>query len=68
MYVFTNGKVVFDKETRDKYIKAGMILERTIENKPEKEEKVEEVKVEDNNNNGAIERKSKKDKKASTRV
>ena len=26
MYKFTNGIVVYDKETRDKYINAGMIL------------------------------------------
>ena len=26
MYKFTNGIVVFDEETRDKYIKAGMHL------------------------------------------
>lgn len=26
MYKFTNGIVVFDKETRDKYINAGMTL------------------------------------------
>jgi hypothetical protein len=37
MYRFTNGVVVYDKETRDKYIKAGMTLIK--EDKPEKEEK-----------------------------
>lgn len=26
MYKFTNGVVVYDKATKDKYIKAGMIL------------------------------------------
>lgn len=26
MYRFTNGIVVYDEETRDKYLKAGMIL------------------------------------------
>ena len=36
MYKFTNGIVVFDKETRDAYIKAGITLI--------KEEKVEEKK------------------------
>ena len=35
MYKFTNGVVVYDKETRDKYIKAGMIL---VKEDPEKEE------------------------------
>lgn len=43
MYKFTNGVVVYDKETRDKYIKSGMIL---VEKKPKKEpEKKEEIKV-----------------------
>jgi hypothetical protein len=35
MYKFTNGVVVYDKETRDKYIKAGMIL---VEEEPKKKE------------------------------
>lgn len=37
MFKFTNGVVVYDEETRDKYIKAGMTLIK--EDKPEKEEK-----------------------------
>ena len=37
MYKFTNGIVVFDTETRDRYIKAGMSL-------------VEEKEKNDNNN------------------
>ena len=38
MYKFTNGVVVYDDVTRDRYIKAGMILVK--EDKPEaKEEK-----------------------------
>lgn len=36
MYKFTNGIVVFDKETRDAYIRAGMVLV--------KEDKVEDKK------------------------
>lgn len=36
MYKFTNGVVCYDEETRDKYIKSGMIL---VENEPKKEEK-----------------------------
>ena len=40
MYKFTNGIVVFDAETRDKYIEAGMVLE--------KEENKENGKVQDN--------------------
>ena len=37
MYKFTNGIVVFDKETRDAYIKAGMHLveEKKVESKKE---------------------------------
>jgi hypothetical protein len=42
MYKFTNGVVVYDEITRDKYIKAGMILVK--ENKPEKKEEKEIVK------------------------
>ena len=30
MYKFTNGIVVFDKKTRDEYVRAGMLL---VENK-----------------------------------
>lgn len=36
MYKFTNGVVVYDEETRDKYINAGMIL---VQEEPKKEEK-----------------------------
>lgn len=39
MYKFTNGVVVYDEETRDKYIKAGMTLVK--ESKPEKKEEPE---------------------------
>ena len=35
MYKFTNGVVVYDEATRDKYIKAGM----TLINEPKKEVK-----------------------------
>ena len=38
MYKFTNGIVVFDEETKNAYIKAGMVLE---ENKVESKEKVD---------------------------
>lgn len=37
MYKFTNGIVVFDEETRDKYIQAGYILVK----EEKKEDKVE---------------------------
>lgn len=39
MYKFTNGVVVYDEITRDKYIKAGMTL---IKEEPKKEE-IEEI-------------------------
>ena len=42
MYKFTNGVVVYDEITRDKYIKSGMTLVK--ENKPEKKEEKEIVK------------------------
>lgn len=59
MYKFTNGIVVFDEKTRDEFIKAGY---RLI-----KEEKIEEVNLEDENtsNNGTIEEKSRGSKKVS---
>lgn len=49
MYKFTNGIVVFDKETRDNYIKAGMKL-------IEEEEKKENGKVQDKPVEGKSER------------
>ena len=59
MYKFTNGIVVFDEKTRDDFIKAGYRLV--------KEEKIKEVKLEDENtsNNGTIEEKSRESKKVS---
>ena len=36
MYKFTNGIVVFDRETRDAYIKAGMKLEEKEIESPKK--------------------------------
>lgn len=57
MYKFTNGIVVFDKKTRDAYIKAGMRLV--------KEEKPKEVTDENNSNNGTIEEKPKRSNKKS---
>lgn len=59
MYKFTNGIVVFDEKTRDEFIKAGY---RLVE-----EEKIEEVKLEDENtsNDGTIEEKSRESKKVS---
>lgn len=48
MYKFTNGIVVYDEKTRDKYIKAGFKL--VIENK-EKQITIDEVLVEEQNRN-----------------
>ena len=36
MYKFTNGIVVFDRETRDAYIEAGMVLEEKKVESPKK--------------------------------
>ena len=41
MYKFTNGVVVYDEVTRDKYIKAGMTL---VQEEPEKKEEEKIVK------------------------
>lgn len=59
MYKFTNGIVVFDEKTRDDFIKAGYKLV--------KEEKIKEVKLEDENisNDGTIEEKPRGSKKVS---
>ena len=59
MYKFTNGIVVFDEKTRDDFIKAGYKL---VE-----EEKIKEVKLEDENpsNDGIIEEKPRRSKKVS---
>ena len=59
MYKFTNGIVVFDEKTRDDFIKAGYKL---VE-----EEKIKEVKLEDENtsNDGTIEEKPRRSKKVS---
>ena len=59
MYKFTNGIVVFDEKTRDDFIKAGYKLV--------KEEKIKEVKLEDENlsNDGTIEEKPRGSKKIS---
>ena len=59
MYKFTNGIVAFDEKTRDDFIKAGYKLV--------KEEKIKEVKLEDENlsNDGTIEEKPRGSKKIS---
>ncbi|MEI3530080.1 MAG: hypothetical protein V8Q75_03270 [Bacilli bacterium] len=61
MYEFTNGIVVFDEKTRDRYIEAGYRLVK-------KENTVKQHKEalnENTSNNGTIERKSKKCNKLS---
>lgn len=50
MYKFTNGIVVFDKETRDAFIRSGMTL-------------IKEKNNEDNSGNKPIERKPKQVRK-----
>jgi hypothetical protein len=59
MYKFANGIVVFDEKTRDDFIKAGYRLV--------KEEKIKEVKLEDENtsNDGTIKKKLRGSKKIS---
>lgn len=49
MYKFTNGIVVFDEETKDAYIKAGMHLveEEKVEDKEETDILVDEQGVEE---------------------
>ena len=49
MYKFTNGIVVFDEETKDAYIKAGMHLveEEKVEDKKETDILVDEQGVEE---------------------
>lgn len=42
MYKFTNGVVVYDEATRDKYIKAGMTLVKQEVKKKEEEQVGEE--------------------------
>ena len=62
MYKFTNGLVVFDKETRDQFIKAGYTLVET------KQKVKEEIVDEDKTNDRIIEDKPRTSKKVSKRV
>ena len=62
MYKFTNGLVVFDKETRDQFIKAGYTLIET------KQEVKEEIVDENETNDRVIENKPRTSKKVSKRV
>lgn len=57
MYKFTNGLVVFDEETKDQYLKAGMKLIK---------EEVKKIDVEKSNTNGIISKEyARYDKKTS---
>lgn len=60
MYKFTNGIVVFDKKTKDNFIKAGYKL--VEETKKEEKPKEEVQDSEDNSNNRTIKEKSKRGK------
>lgn len=74
MYKFTNGIVVFDKKTRDAYIKAGMVLAKKIakvlsegnsSEKPKGLMSEFEVTNENSSNNGTFEEKPKRSNKKS---
>lgn len=74
MYKFTNGIVVFDKKTRDDFLKAGFTLEKQENNdEPIKgqidiDEAIEETIEEQNENeknNSTIDTKSKSSKRIS---
>lgn len=60
MYKFTNGIVVFDEETKDKYINSGY---RLIQDK--KQLKKVKKDNEDSFNNGTIQKKPRRSKKVS---
>lgn len=57
MWKFSNGVVVFTKEDKERFVEAGYVL---VEEK-------EEEKVEDNGNDGAIDRKSEQGKKTTSK-
>lgn len=66
MYKFTNGTVVFDEKTRDRYIEAGYrLVEKKIETKPKQPIEDNERLNENASNNGTIEGQSKKRNKLS---
>lgn len=66
MYKFTNGFVVFDKETRDKFIKAGYKLEVSIEKKEKIEAPInEEINENDTSDESIKEEYSRNNKKTS---
>lgn len=67
MYEFTNGIVVFDKKTRDRYIDAGY---RLVEEKVEEKSQEQPVEInkelnENTSNNGTVKRQPKKCNKLS---
>lgn len=67
MYEFTNGIVVFDEKTKDRYIEAGYRLVTSIKNNKNCVIKINDKVIEDENtsNNGIIEGQSKKRNKLS---
>ncbi len=67
MYEFTNGIVVFDEKTRDRYIEAGYrLIEKKIETKSQEHPvEINEELNENTFNNGTIKRQSKKYNKLS---
>ena len=68
MYKFTNGIVVFDKKTRDDFLKAGYRLveeEKPIEEQVTIDEAIEEAIDEENNSDSSIKRKFEPSRKTS---
>lgn len=67
MYEFTNGIVVFDEKTRDRYIEAGYRLVTSIKNNKNCVIKINDKVIEDENasNDGTVKEQSKKCNKLS---
>lgn len=61
MYKFTNGIVVFDEETRDKYIQAGYILVK--EDKKVEKKEIDNGKADDKPISGEYSRKQEDTRK-----
>lgn len=55
MYKFSNGVVVFTEEDKEAYVKAGYVL-------------VEEIKNEDNNNDGVIKEEPRRNKRFNSKI
>ena len=68
MYKFTNGIVVFDKETRDEFLRAGYRLVeeiKPVEKQVTIDEAIEETINEETDSNSSIEGKPEPSRKAS---